>query len=115
VSGGFGGIFEGMGPFLLDFAAVGLEEYPDAATPVAAALASLVGDDSSGAAVQNEGPGSGYRTQFLVFPWEAIKDAAERLSVIQAIIESCSIATDPPLFADDFESGGTGEWSDVVD
>jgi len=98
VSGAALTLFDGLGPYQLDYGTPGVDDFSD--IMVAAADASLVkdGNNGNGAAVGR----SEFQSVFLGFPLPAV-DAAGRQEVISAFLNQCSIPLDEVFFVDGFE------------
>ncbi len=74
VSGAPGSIFEGMGPYPLDFGNIGLSDFTDNITATAPGTLAMTGDNGNGAAVQTD------NTVFMAFPFETIYDGTRATS-----------------------------------
>jgi hypothetical protein len=106
-----GGVFDGLGTFLLDFEGPGLSEFVDIVTADRTSEVVLDGIWGIPAALHKD---SGtYQTIFLVFPWEIIH-AAGREAMLDAVLTACA-AGPTFIFEDGFESGDTSAWSSTVD
>jgi len=66
VSGTIGSIFEGLGPYNLDFGGLSLSDFADTVTPDPPTIVAMVGDNSNPAALQND------NTVFMTFPFAAM-------------------------------------------
>ncbi len=110
VSGVTGSIFEGLGPYSLDYVGPGLSDFADIVTPDGTALLALEGDNTNGAALQKDA--GTYRTSFFVFPFPAISGAGNQQEVLQTVLDFCGLGSS--IFADGFESGDTSAWSAAV-
>ena len=110
VTGVAGGVFDGLGPFTLDFMGTGLEDFADILSSDGTSHLVLDGDNGRNAALYKD---SGtYQTFFLAFPWETI-DSAGRAALLDAALTTC--ATGPvEAFHDGFESGDTSAWTTTV-
>jgi len=110
VTGVSGGVFNGLGPFTLDYAGPGLDDFPDIITSDGTSHLVLDGNNGNDAALYKD---SGtYQTFFLVFPWETI-NVAGREAMLNAVLTTC--ATGPiEIFEDGFESGDTSAWTNTV-
>jgi hypothetical protein len=107
-------IFNGIGPFALDYGAMGLTDFSDPVTPDGTALLALEGDNANGAAVQKPiGDPAPFHTVFFAFPWEALGTSSARESVMGAILNFCPSGP-TAIFADGFESGDASAWSNSV-
>jgi hypothetical protein len=100
---GEGGVFGGLGPYVLDYP---FSNYSDTLMPGADAGIAFDGDQGIAAVHRNA---DGYRTAFLAFPLEAVAAVDDRREVLERFLDACA-----QLFADGFESGDTGAWSGVV-
>ena len=100
---GRGIVFEGLGPYDLDYP---FNNYSDTITPRPAAEVAFEGDQGPAGVSYSFG---GFRTAFLGFPFEAIPTDAHRSAVMAAFLERCS-----DRFSDGFESGDTSAWSRTV-
>ncbi len=122
VSGETGSIFDGMGPYALDYAVPGLDDFSDPVTAGGFGAPALLGNNANGAAVQQMVPpvaapqgSTDFATVFFAFPWEALDGEATRDMVLQTILDACPAGPDPSeVFDDGFESGDTSAWSSTV-
>ena len=100
---GQGAIFNGLGPFALDYP---FNNYSDTVTAGATAETAFEGDQGPAGVANTPG---GFRTVFLAFPFEALPEAIDRQVVMAAFLEHCATR-----FADGFDSGDTSAWSRVA-
>jgi len=109
VTGVAGGVFDGLGPFTLDYVGAGLDAFADIITGDGTSHPVLDGNNGHDAALYKD---SGtYQAFFLVFPWETI-NVAGREAMLNAVLTTC--ATGPIVFEDGFESGDTSAWTTTV-
>ena len=70
----------GLGPYTMDFAAVGLDDFSDTLTLIDPAVSAF--EDSVGIRALTVSQDN-YKVWFLAFPWEAISSADGRLAILQ--------------------------------
>ena len=98
VSGSAGSMFDGLGPYTLDYASVGITDFSDEMVPAADALQSLLGENDNGAAVQR----AQFTSTYLGFPLEVI-DQAGREEILTAFFDQCMVPLAEEFFTDGFE------------
>ena len=98
VSGSAGSIFDGLGPYTLDYASVGITDFSDELVPAADAGQSLLGNNGNVAAVQR----AEFTSTYLGFPLEVL-DATGREQIISTFLDQCRVPLAEELFADGFE------------
>jgi len=98
VSGSTGSMFDGLGPYTLDYASVGITDFSDEMVPAADAQQSLLGENDNGAAVQREQ----FTSTYLGFPLEVI-DQAGREEILTAFLDQCEVPLAEEFFTDGFE------------
>ncbi len=98
VTGTGGNLFGGLGPFVLDYDAVGLVDLSDDMTAADGAGLVLVGNNGNGAAVGR----SQFDSAYLGFPLEALA-LNDRERLIQRYFDQCDGIVFQTIFKDGFE------------
>ncbi len=83
---GHGSVFGGLGSYSLNYP---FTDYSDTVSPDGSAELAFNGNNGNGGAV-NKDSGT-YQTVFTSFPWEAIGSPADRLEVMETIIDWCGV------------------------
>lgn len=98
VSGIPGSLYDGLGPYTLDYNTPALDDFSDIIVAAADASLGMDGNNGNGAAVGR----SEFQSVLLGFPLPAV-DAVGREEVIAAFLDQCSIPLDEVFFVDGFE------------
>jgi hypothetical protein len=107
VNGVAGSIFEGLGPFPLNYGGAGVTDFSDTLFGNATSELLMEGTNFNDAALYKNA--FIYQTFFLGFPWEVASESA-REAMLNAVLESC-VSGAADIFADGFEAGDTSAWS----
>ncbi len=105
VTGFAGGVFDGLGPYSLSYP---FTNFSDTVTPSAGVSTTTFTGDAGSASIRKAV--AAYRTHFIVFPWEAISLEADRVAVLDRLLDDCADVTNV-IFDDGFETGDTSEWT----
>ncbi|MDA3932775.1 MAG: hypothetical protein PF630_00285 [Gammaproteobacteria bacterium] len=98
VTGETGTLFDGLGPYTLDYDTPGVDDFSDIMVPLIDAALTMDGDNGNGAAVGR----SEFESVFLGFPLEAVPSAG-REEVIAAFLDQCRVPLAEVFFVDGFE------------
>lgn len=88
---GQGTVFNGYGPYTLDYGPVG-SDFSDPLTPNGTAEVALLGNNSNNAAINKDG--GVYRTTFWGFSYEAISTATDREEAMGVVLNWCGNGVD---------------------
>ncbi len=99
VSGAPGSMYDGLGPYILDYVSAGLSDVSDDMVPDSGAQLTMVGNNVNGAGVGRVN----LNTLYLGFPLEALGQA-DREQLMQTFFDQCMGLTFETFFRDGFES-----------
>lgn len=102
VTGTAGPLFDGLGPYTLDFTAVGGNDFTDNFIAAADAQLNMIGDNGNGASVGRPE----FNAVYLAYPFETMSEA-DREEMLQVYLDSCDVSLGEVFFMNGFEDADT--------